>query len=104
MDLRDLASEMQRLRNLAKRINSSVEDKAVQLADSLNEAVTENTRAFGRDDNLMKFSMNIEADLKQLKNYAKTLGVFVENKKVISDLGRMGDLVKNIKVHLLRRS
>jgi hypothetical protein len=47
--------------------------------------------------------MKIEAELKQLKDYADTLALFVENKHVISDLRRIGDLVKNVKVTLLRR-
>jgi hypothetical protein len=103
MDLRDLASEMERLKKLAKKINSRVKDKAVQLAASLNQAMTQNTRASYRDDLLIKFAMKIEAELKQLKDYADTLALFVENKHVISDLRRIGDLVKNVKVTLLRR-
>jgi hypothetical protein len=103
MDLHGLAAEMQGLTKLAERINGGVEDEAVQLADALNEAIIQNTRASGKDASLMNFSLKIEAELKQLEDYAGTLAVFVENKKVISDLSRMDDAVKTVKDHLLRR-
>jgi hypothetical protein len=102
MDLRDIASDMQRFKKLARLLNSRVEADLLQLAQALNEAITQSTRASGRDAVLMKCSMQVEAELKQLKDYAGTLAVFAENRNLILELGRMGDIVTNVKVHLRR--
>jgi hypothetical protein len=103
MDLRFLASEMDHLKKIVRRINAKLEDRAVEEAALLNDAVTENRRAVDRDEILMKFSMSAEAELKWLKECAYTLSVFVENKQVVSDLDRLSDLVKDFQVYLLQR-
>lgn len=103
LDLRDLASEMQRLHNIATQVNSRVEEKALQLAEALNEAVNQSTRAVGRDEVLLKFATNAEAELKQLKEYADTLSVFLASDEVVSNLLKMSDLLQSVKVHVLLR-
>ena len=102
VDLSDLALDMQRLKLFATKISARVQIKALQLVEELDDVVTEqNTRAFGRDERLLKFAMHVGADLKQLKEYSDTLSVFVANKELCSILFWMADLVKTVKVHML---